>query len=137
MALHARPTIPSDLTQEQAFEFDTGILHATSSDTHLTLQYWITTSSILPKFTQDRIEAVFTTIYFTLFSSEAAWTRLYTEHPISNTISVGLNKTTPPNFPSLASSISISPISATPPTHISPSNQTVNPTMALIALVYK
>ena len=98
MALGAHPTIPSDLTQEQAFKSDTVILHSTSSETHLTLQYWITTQSILLTFTQDIRVAGFTIIYFTPFSSEEAWTRLYPEHPISNTISVRINKTTSPTF---------------------------------------
>ena len=44
MALHDHPTIPSDLTLEQAFESDTGILHVSSlSDSNITVRYWITT----------------------------------------------------------------------------------------------
>ena len=54
MDLRAHPTIPIDLTPEQLFESDTGILDALSSDVlTLSLQYWITTRSILPMFTQD------------------------------------------------------------------------------------
>ena len=49
MALRAHSMIPSDLTPEQAFESDTGILHASSlSNPTLTVCYWITTRSILP-----------------------------------------------------------------------------------------
>ena len=71
------------------------------------------------------------------FSTEVAWTRLNPEHPISNTISVRLNKTTPPTFPLLDSSMSTSPTPATPPTHSSPSNQTVDPTTSLITLMHQ
>ena len=89
MALRAHPTILSDLTPEQSFESDTGILYALSlGNPTITLQYWITTRSILPKFTQDRQEAGYDALYFNPFSSEAAWTRLYPEQAISNTISV-------------------------------------------------
>ena len=135
MALRAYPTIPSDLTQEQVFKSDTIILHTTSSDTNLKLQYWITTRSILLTFAQDRREPGFTAIYFNPFSSKSAWTRLYPEYLISNTISVQLNETNLRTFLSLASSMSISPTPATPPTHSSLSNQTVEPTTALIALM--
>ena len=136
MALHAHPTIPSDLTPMQAFDSDTGILHATLSDAPtLTLQYWVTKRLILPEFMQDRQEASYDVLYFTPFSTEAAWTRLYPENPILNTISVRLNETTPPFFPSLASSMSTSPTPATPPTYSYPSNKKVDPTTALIALM--
>ena len=135
MALRARPTIPSDLTQEQAFNSDTGIPHATSLDTHLTIHYWITTRSILLNITQDRREASYDTIYFTPFSSEVAWKRLYQENTILNKISVQINDTTTPTFPSLASSMPKSLTPATPPTHSSLSNQTVDTTTALIALM--
>ena len=92
MALRAHPTILSDLTQEQAFDSHTGILHAPLSNTNtLTLHYFITTWSILPKFTQYRREAGYDTLYFTPFSSEAAWTHLYLKNPISNTIYFRLN----------------------------------------------
>ena len=137
MDLRAYPTIPSDLTQEQAFESDTSILHTTLLGTHLKLNYWITTWSILLTFTQDIREAGYNTIYFTPFSSELAWARLYPENPISNTIYVRLNKTTPPTFTSLASLMSTSLTLAKPPTHISPSNQTVEPTTELISLMYQ
>ena len=72
-----------------------------------------------------------------MFSSEAAWTRLYPEQAILNTISVRLHETNPPTFTSIASSVSTSPAPTTPPTHNSPSNQTVNPTTALIALMHQ
>ena len=109
MALCAHPTIPSNLTQEQASESETGILHATSLDTHLTLYYWITTWYISLTFTKYRREAGYDTIYFTLFSLEAEYTGLYPDNPISNTISVRLYDTTPPTFPSLDLSMSTSP----------------------------
>ena len=58
--------IPSYLTPEKVFEYDTGILHASSSgDPNPTIQYWITTMSILPTFTQDRHEAVYDVLSFT------------------------------------------------------------------------
>ena len=89
MALRAHPTIPSDLTQEQVFESDTGILHVLLLDTlTLTLYYWITMRSILLAFMQDFQEARYDIICFTPFSSEAAWTRLYSDYLILNTISV-------------------------------------------------
>ena len=137
MALHAHPTIRNKITSEQAFKSNIGILHASSSgDPNLTLQYFITTSSILPVFTQYFQEACYDVLYFTPFYSEAVWTRLYPEQAISNTISGWLNKTTPPTFPSLASSISTSPTPTTLPTHNFLSNQKVEPTTALIALMH-
>ena len=58
MALRAHPMITSDLTPEQAFESDSGILHESSSgDPTLTVHYWITTRSILPTFACKHIEA--------------------------------------------------------------------------------
>ena len=58
MALRSHPTIPSDLTPEQEFDFNTGILHASSSgDPTLTIQHWIKTRSILLMFTQYHQEA--------------------------------------------------------------------------------
>ena len=65
------------------------------------------------------------------------WTRLYPKKPVSNTISVRLNETTPPTFLSLALSMSTSPTPATPPTQSYPSNQTVDPTTTLIALMHQ
>ena len=104
MALRTHPTIPSDLTTEQVFEYDTGILHALSSGhPTLTIQYCITTRSTLPTFTKYHQEAGYDVLYFTPFSSEAAWTRLYPEQDISNTIYVRLHETNPPTFLSLAS----------------------------------
>ena len=88
-------------------------------------------------FMQDRQEAEYDVIYFTPFSSEAVWARLYLEQAISNTISIQINETNPPTFPSLASSMSTFPTPATPPTHISPSNQTVDPTTALVVLMHQ
>ena len=137
MALCAHPSITSDLTPEQSFKYDTGILHASlSGNLILTLQYWITTRSILRTFTQDHQEASYDVLYFTPFSTDGAWTHLYPEHPISNTIYIRLNKTTTLTFPSLASLMSTSPTPATPPRHSYPSNQTVDPTTSLIILMH-
>ena len=123
MALRVNPTIPINLTPEKVLEFNTGILHASSSGIMtLTFQYWIKTSSILPKFTQDLQEAGYNVIYFTPFSTKAVWTRLYHSQPISNTITSRLNETATPTFPSLALSISTSPAPVTPPNHNYPSN---------------
>ena len=136
MTLHAHPTIPSKITPEQAFKCNTGNPHALSSvDPTLTIQYWITTRSILLTFTQDLQEAGYDVLYFTPFSLEWGWTRLYPEQAISNTISVRLQETNLPTFPSLSSSMSTSLAPTTPPTHNLPSNQTVEPTTALIALM--
>ena len=136
MTLHAHPTIPSELTPKQAFESDTGILHASSSgNPTLTVQYWITTRSILPTFTKDCHETGYDFLSFTPFSSEAAWTRLHPEQAISNTISVRLRETNPPTFPSQASLMSTSPAPITPPAHSYLSNHTVDPTTELIALM--
>ena len=122
MSLHAHPTNTRNLTPEQAFESNTGILHAFSSDSPtLTLQYWITTRSILPTFTQDCQESVYDVIHFTPFSTEAAWTRLYPDQPVLNMISARRTETDPPTFPSLDLLISASPTPATPPIHNSPS----------------
>ena len=91
VALQFHPTILRDLTPNQEFEPDTGILHASLSDAPtITFQYWITISSILPTFTQDRQEASYKVIYFTPFSTKAVWTRLYPDQPIPNTISARL-----------------------------------------------
>ena len=136
MALCTHPTIPSNLTPEQAFESDTGILHEFSLDIPtLTLQYWIATRSILLKFTQDWQEAGYNVLYFTPFLNESTWTSLYTNQPVSNTISARLAETSPPTFPSLALSMSTSPTMGTSPSHNSPSNMPVDPTTALIELM--
>ena len=136
MALHAHPTILSDLTQEHVFESDTGILHASSSNKHTPiLHYCITTSSIFLTFTQDQQEAGNNIIYFTPFSSEAAWTRLYPKNLISNMISVRRTKTNPPTFLSLDSLILTSPTPETPPSHNSLPNPIFEPTKNLIALM--
>ena len=138
MALHAHPTILSNLTLEQASESDTGILHVLSSgDPTLTVRYWITTRYILPTFTWDHLEAGYDVLSLTPFSSEAAWTRLHPEQAILNTISVQLNKTNHPTVSSQDSSMSTSPVLTTPPAHGYPSNKTVDPTAALIALMQR
>ena len=121
MALQAHPAIPRDLTPEQAFESDTGILHVSSSDDPtITLQSWITTSSILPTFTQDFQEAGYNILYFYQFSTEVAWTRLYSDQPATNTISVRLTATDPLPIPSHSSLMSTLPTPETPPSHNSP-----------------
>ena len=136
MALRGHLTILSDLTQEQVFESGNDILHASPLDTpNLTLHYWITTRSILPTFTQDWQDSGYNIIYFTPFSSEAAWTRICPKNPISNMISVWRTETTPPTLPSLGSSMSTSPKPETPPSHNSPSKPIFDPTTALIALM--
>ena len=138
MALRAQPMITSNLTPKQVFESDTGILHVLlSGDPTLTVRYWITTRSILPTFTWDRLEAGYNVISFTPFSSEAAWTRLHPEQAILNTISVRLNETNPQKIPSQASLMSTYTALTTPPAHGSLSNQTVDPTLALIDMMQK
>ena len=136
MALRAHPTIPSDLTPEQVFYFDTSILHALwSGMPTLIIRYWITKRFILLTFARDRLEAGYNLISYTPFSSEVAWTRLHTNQAISNTISIQINETNPQKIPSQASSISTSSAPTTPPAHSSTSNNTVDPTLALIALM--
>ena len=136
MSLRSHPTIPSKLTPEQAFESDTGILHASLLDAPtLTLKYWITTKSILPTFTQDLQEASYGVLYFTKFSTELAWMRLYLDQPVTNTISVQHTKTAPPILPSIASLTSTSPTPETTPSHNPLSNPNAKPTTALIALM--
>ena len=136
MAMRDHPTIPRDLTSDQAFKSNTGILHVLlSGDPTLTIQYWITTRSILTTSTQDRQEVGYDVLSFTVFSSEAAWTCLYPKQAISNSISVRLQETNPPTFLSLSTSMSASLAPMTPPTHNSQSNQAVDPTTALIVLI--
>ena len=138
MALRAHPTILGGLTHKQAFKSNTSILHASPSDVlTLTLQYWITTSSILPTLTQDSQEASYDVFYFTPFSTKAAWTRLYTNQPASNTISTRLTEMSPPTFPSLDLSMSTSPTPTTPPSHNSPSKAPVDPTTAFIPMMHQ
>ena len=136
MALQARPTILSDLTPEQAFEANTGILHMFSSYVPtLTLQYWVTVRYILIMLTQYYQEAGYDILSFNPFSKESVWTCLYPNQPVSNTIYSRNTKTSPPTLPSLASSMSTSPTPATPPSHNSPSNPNVDPTTALITFM--
>ena len=138
MALQAHPTIPSNLTPEQEFESDTGILHLSSSGSPtITFQYWITTRSIFRTFTQDRLEAGYNVLYFTPFSIKAVWTRLYPDQPITNMIFARLTATDPLPIPLSSSLMSTSPTPETPPSHNSPSNAPVNPTAALIALMHQ
>ena len=135
MAMRAHPMIPSELTPEQAFESDIGILHALlSGELTLTVCYWITTRYILPTFTCDRLIAGYDVIYYTPFSSEAACTRLHPDRAITNTISVKINDTNPQTILSRVSLMSTSSAPTTPPEHSYPSN-TVDPTVSLIALL--
>ena len=138
MVMRAHLTIPSDLTPEQAFDSNTGILHVSSSgDPTLTVCYWIRTRTILPTSTRDRLEVGYGVIPYTPFSLEAAWTRLHPHQAISNNISIQINKTNPQTIPSQASSMSTSSAPTTPPAHVSLSNNTVKPTLSLIALMHQ
>ena len=135
MALRAHPRIPSDLRPEQVFKSNTGILRASSSvEPTLSVCYWITTQSILPTFTSNRLEAGYNILSYTQFSSETAWTRVHPDQAITNTISVQINETNPQTVTSQASSMSTSLAPTTPPAHGSPPN-TVDPTVQLIALM--
>ena len=123
---------------KQALESYTGILHASSlGDLTLTVRYWITTLSILMTFSHDCLEAGYNVISYTPFSLEAAWTRLQPDQAISNTIYVQINETNPQTIPSQASYMSTSLAPTTPPAHVSLSNNTVKPTLSLIALMHQ
>ena len=136
MALCAHPTITSNLTPEQAFDSNTGIVHALLlGDQTLTVWYGIIKVSILLTFTRDRHKAGYDVLSFTLFYSEAAWTCLHTEQAVLNTISVRLREKNTQALLSQASLISTSPAPTTSPAHSSPWNKTVDPTTALIALM--
>ena len=94
MALQFHPMIMSDITPEQVFQSDSGILHALLLDVpKITLQYWITTMSIIMMFKQYRQEAGYKVLYFTPFLTKAVWTRLYPNQPVTNTISARLTET--------------------------------------------
>ena len=136
MALRSHSKIPINLTPKQALDSETGILHASSSvDLTLTVSYWITTRSMLPIFARDRLEAGYDMILYTPFSSEEVWTCLHPNQSISNTISFQINNTNPQPIPSQASLMSTSSAPTTPPPHVSLSNNTVDPTLSLIALM--
>ena len=79
----------------------------------------------------------YSVIYFTPFSTEDAWTRLYSNQPVTNKISARLNETSPITIPSIYSQMSTFPTPATPPTHNSPSNVHFDPTTVLIELMYQ
>ena len=82
VALRAHPTVPRNLTPEQAFKSDTGVLHDLSSgDPTLSVRYWITNISILQTFARNRLEAGYDIIYYTPFSSEAARTHVHPLRP--------------------------------------------------------
>ena len=120
MTMCVHPMILSDLTPKQVFESNTGILHASSSgDPTFTVQYCITTRSILLTFTKDRHEAGYDVLSFSLLSSEVAWTRIHPEQAILNKISVRLCKTNLPTLLSKTSYMSTSPASSTPHAHSS------------------
>ena len=138
MAILVQPTITSKLTPNQAFESDNVILHALLSDIlTTTLQYWIITSYIITTLTQYWKEAGNNVLYFIPFSTKVAWKRIYTDQPLTNTISIILTKTSPLKTPPLSSLMSTSPTSATHPTHNYPSNMPAKPTTSLIALMNK
>ena len=103
----------------------------------LTIYYWITAQSTIPTFARDRLRAGYNVLSYTPFSPEAAWTRLHPDQIFSNTISVHINKTNPQKTPSQTLSMSKSSAPTKPPAHGSPSNNTVDPTLALIALIQK
>ena len=120
---------------DQAFESDTGILHASSlGDPTLSVSYWITTQSILPTFACNRLEASYDVLSYTPFSPEAVWTRVHPDQAIKNTISVQINEKNPQTVTSQASSMSTSSAATTPPAHGFPPN-TVEPTVKLVALM--
>ena len=138
MALQVHLMIASDLTPNQAFESDNGILHASSLDVPvITLQYWITTRSILPTFTQDQQEAGYKVLYFTPFLTKAAWECLYPDQPAANTISARLAETAPLTIPSLSSLVSTSPTPTKHPTHNYLQNAPSDPTPSFIALIHQ
>ena len=75
--LQVHSTTLSDLTPNQEFESNNSILRSLSPDIPtITLQYWITTRSILLTFMQDQQEAGYSVLYFTPFFTKEAWTRL-------------------------------------------------------------
>ena len=136
MALQACPAIPIDLTPKQVFESGTVILHFLSLDAPtITFQYWITTRSIIPMFVQNCQEAGYNVLYFTPFSTKAAWTRLYPNQPVTNTIFNRLAAADPLPLPCRSFLMSTSPTPETPPSHNSLSNAPVKPTTALIAMI--
>ena len=86
---------------------------------------------------QDWQEAGYNVLYFTPFSTEAAWIRLYPDEHVTNTISARLTATDPLPIPSRSSLMSTSPTSENPPSHNSLSNAPIDPTSALIALMHQ
>ena len=136
MALQVHPTIPIDLTPEQAFEYDNGILHALLSEAPtITIQYWIMTRSIIPTFMQDQREAGYNILYFNPFLTKAAWTRLYPDQPFTNTISARLADMDSLTISSLSFSVSTLPTPVTPSKRDYTSNDPANPMAALITLM--
>ena len=104
MKIQAYPTIPIDLHPDQYFEYETGILHASSSDAPtINFQYWITKRSIIPAFVKDCQGAGYSVIYFTPFSNEVAWTCLYIDQPVTNIIFPRLTATDNPHILSCSS----------------------------------
>ena len=135
MALRTHPTIPRNLTPEQAFESNNGVLHASSLvDLTLSVRYWITTQSILQTFARNWLKAGYNILYYTPFSSEAAWTHVHPDQEITNTIYVQTNNTNTQTVTSQASLMSRSLAPTTPTAHGSPTN-IVDPTVQLIALM--
>ena len=96
MVLRVHLTIPSNVTPEQAFESNTGILHALLLvELTLSVCYWITTGLILPTFALNCLKAGYYILSYTPFSSEAVWTRVHINQEITNTISVQIIDTNP------------------------------------------
>ena len=79
----------------------------------------------------------YSVIYFTPFSTEDAWTRLYSNQPVTNKISARLTATDPIPIPSHSSLMSTSPTLETPPIHNSPSNAPVDLMTEFIALMHQ
>ena len=76
-------------------------------------------------------------LYYTPFSTKAAWTRLYPDQPVTNTISARLTNTDTLPIPYLFSLKSTSPKPSTLPSHNSPSKVSVNSMEAFIALMHQ
>ena len=137
MALQVHPRT-SDLTPEQVFESENGILYSSLSNvTTINLHYWITTRSILPPFTQYWQEVGYNILYFTPFSTEAVWIRPYPYKPVNNTIYSRPTNTAPSSIPTLSSPMSTSSTPSTPPKQNYWSNAPANPTTGLIALMHQ
>ena len=86
---------------------------------------------------QDHREVGYNVLYFTPYSTEAAWIRLYPDEHVTNTISARLTATDPLPIPSRSSLMSTSPTSETPPSHNSLSKYPVDSTTVFIAMMHQ